>query len=248
MRSGSAGRVLSAGGYNANWLGTPPTGGGGIAITAPTAYWTLAQTSGSLLDACASPFNLTPTSLTQGASGRITNAIQSTGTTSHASGTTTTKMNPGSGTWSLAGWFYPVGDNVFFMQYGDGSNGDGFYLYYNSISTGTELNIYEGGKTRSIPRTLLALSLNTWHYVVAWWDGTNANIQVDNGTIFSAASTAVVASTQWTFLSAGSFLGSLSGTRLCEWGWWKGYVLTTADKTYLYNSGSGHTFNGTIWT
>lgn len=80
----------------------------------------------------------------------------------------------------------------------------------------------------------------TWYFVSIWWDGANINIQVDNGTIFSAAWTNALATTA-TPLRAGSSnqAGRFLDGVLDEVGLFKGGFLDSTERTFLYNGGAG---------
>lgn len=90
-----------------------------------------------------------------------------------------------------------------------------------------------------------APSVGVWYFVVAWHDpdANTVNIQVNNGTANSASwSSGVFSSTSP--LQA----GCIGSTQIQFWdgsideiGFWK-RILTTAEKTELYNSGSGVSF------
>lgn len=87
-----------------------------------------------------------------------------------------------------------------------------------------------------------APSTGTWYHVVAWHDaaGNTINIQVNNGTANSAATTMSPSDT-----AVATTLGGRTGIatrywdgRLDEVGYWK-RVLTAAERTALYNGGAG---------
>lgn len=86
----------------------------------------------------------------------------------------------------------------------------------------------------------------TWYFIVAWHDATANKIylQVNNGTIYEAAHTTGVFDGNSSF-----YLGSLDNAvttyrmdgLIDEVGFWK-KVLTEAERTALYNGGSGATY------
>lgn len=87
------------------------------------------------------------------------------------------------------------------------------------------------------------IALNTWYFVVCWYDGTAVYGQVNNGSIDSAAYTAgsYHAATEASMLCIGGYNDSntfdLKGS-MDRTGMWS-RVLTTAEKTFLYNGGLG---------
>lgn len=90
-----------------------------------------------------------------------------------------------------------------------------------------------------------SLSLNTWHLVIFWHNpvANTLNFQTDNGTVVSSAFS------DGTFSSAGQIqLGSTTDLAdaeldglLDEVGFWT-RVLTSAERSALYNSGAGLTY------
>jgi len=89
-----------------------------------------------------------------------------------------------------------------------------------------------------------ALSTGTWYFIVMWHDSVanTMNIQINNGAIDSSAYSAGVFDGTSQFrlgkdeVSAGDFMNG----RIDEVGFWK-RILTTQEKTDLYNGGAGNT-------
>lgn len=105
----------------------------------------------------------------------------------------------------------------------------------------------DGTAVTSVRATTLGTpSLATWYFVVAWHDATanTINIQVNNGAIDSAAHATGV------FNGTADFeIGSLNGLAafsmdglIDEVGFWK-RTLTTVEKTWLYNEGTGRSYS-----
>jgi len=96
-------------------------------------------------------------------------------------------------------------------------------------------------------------STGTWYFIVAWHDSVNnvVGIQINNGTANTAAHTTGVAASDSTFQLSGR-----SGSTNKDDHWdglmesaslWK-RVLTTAEKTTLYNAGAGLAYPwGAVW-
>ena len=92
---------------------------------------------------------------------------------------------------------------------------------------------------------------NTWQMVVGWYDGTNYYIQVNNGTIVSGAvpdggftsntTDFRIAAPRTLQTIDPSWTGQVSRT----WVWSR--VLTTDERTQLYNSGNGRSFLEAIY-
>ena len=85
----------------------------------------------------------------------------------------------------------------------------------------------------------------TWFFLVLWFDTTanTWNMTVNNSTTSSAATGSNAPSTSTTAFTFGAHAGpgAYYDGRLDQWGFWK-RVLTSAEKTYLYNSGNGRTY------
>jgi hypothetical protein len=108
-------------------------------------------------------------------------------------------------------------NNIFIFEVGDGSS-------FGTVSTG-------------------AVPDNNWYFLIAWHNPVSdtVNLQVNNGTVFSGS---------WgngTRNSSGSFvLGRFGDANNLYWNgridqvaYWKGVLVSEADRTWLYNSGAG---------
>ena len=87
-------------------------------------------------------------------------------------------------------------------------------------------------------------ALNTWYFLVAWQDTTAGtwNISVNDGAVDSAIISAPVVDSS-TFRIGGQYPGTswwMDG-RIAYVGFWK-RTLTAAERTWLYNSGSGRDY------
>ncbi|HEY9172388.1 MAG TPA: glycoside hydrolase domain-containing protein [Verrucomicrobiae bacterium] len=90
-----------------------------------------------------------------------------------------------SGPFTVGGWFaFGAGTSTPAMGL---EKTNAFSLYY----TGTTINRYRfevNGAT--VQDQTSGTAVGQWRFVVGWFDGTNINIQVDNGTVYSATATA----------------------------------------------------------
>ena len=125
---------------------------------------------------------------------------------------------------------------------------DGEYeLKYHSGSDRFVFQVY-GGASFGSPGAVLAdnlgaPSINTWYFLVAWHDAANntLNIQVNNGTPNSAAHSAgVIDSAGTCYIGGDPFSGWTDGL-IDEVGIWK-RILTTEERTWLYNAGAGRSY------
>lgn len=91
---------------------------------------------------------------------------------------------------------------------------------------------------------------NNWQLAACWYDGTNYYIQINNGTIVSAALAGGFTSNTTDFrIGAPRTLQSIdpswNGQAGRMWQWSR--VLTTDERTLLYNSGNGRSFLEAIY-
>jgi hypothetical protein len=112
------------------------------------------------------------------------------------------------------------------------SKTNGWFIDHIS-GTGICLVFYGVGQTGN-----QILSTGVWYCIFAWYDGANQNISVNNG----AAVTGATAPSKYAADQAGfrvnpaaNFDGIIGPTAL-----WKGRVLTSTERTYLYNAGIGY--------
>jgi hypothetical protein len=123
-----------------------------------------------------------------------------------------------------------------------GNSTDEYALYYNVASHRFKFFVVNGGSLTVVTATSAGdPTLNAWNFVYAEHNATanTISIQINNGTVDSASHTAGVLDG-----SGALTLGSLGGTnsldgRLDEVGIAR-RVLTTSERTLLYNSGAGH--------
>lgn len=121
-----------------------------------------------------------------------------------------------------------------------------YFVIYNPSADRLQFYVSPDGSGFSVVTAdaLGSPSTATWYFVVAWHDATanTINIQVNDGTVNSAAhSTGVFNGTAPFALGVGfnngAAINSLDG-RLDQVGIWK-RVLTSGERTALYNSGAG---------
>ncbi len=213
----------------------------GTLATNLVAYWKMNETSGNRSDSKGSS-TLTDTNTVTFNPGKQGNAAQFTAANnedlivSDNAATSTGNID-----FSMAAWVYAdalsinryvASKNEYILSYGGANK---FRFWINSFSN-------------SVDATSVTPATGTWYFIVAWHDsvGDTINIQVNNGTVHSAA-TGGVAPTDTTYpLNIGHYDGSnpVNGWdgRIDEFGFWK-KVLTTQERTDLYNSGNGSTYN-----
>jgi hypothetical protein len=158
---------------------------------------------------------------------------------------TSTSFQTGNIDFTLACWIYPRSV----------SGIKGILNKYESVTDQREYQLFTSGTSvqfvvssqgvigfnSNVATPTSTISLNTWYFVVAWHDATaqTINIQVDNGTTYSASH------------SGGVFVGTSPfqvGTAVTDTFLWIGRIdevalwkrlLTLSEISDLYNSGSG---------
>lgn len=115
--------------------------------------------------------------------------------------------------------------------------GDGFF--YLTVLSGTGDFLFVPGP---------AATINTWYFVVAWHDATadTINIQVNNGSVASVANANGIKTGSTVPLYLGAVKDGAGVTYphdglIDEAAFWK-RVLTADERTWLYNSGNGRTY------
>ena len=146
---------------------------------------------------------------------------------------------------NLACWFYVTAKDInmdIVSQWATGA--EGFILGY--IQTSDRLRFVVENAARNASYTVLAdglgsPSVDTWYFLTAWYDSVlqTINIQVNNGTINSVAAAAGVYTSSAQFcVGSRQDEGSVLAGMVDELSYWH-KVLSTKEKTYLYNSGNG---------
>ena len=161
-----------------------------------------------------------------------------------------TDLQTGDVAFTVAGWVYldsKTTDRMFIARDDGGSTVEFRCSYVQSLDR-FAFDIFDSSGTRigrAAANTLGSPSTATWYYVVGWHDPSvdTVYIQINNGTVDSSSYTGVItAQSLATNMGARRPDGtdSFMDGRLEEWGFWK-RLLTTQERTDLYNGGSGNT-------
>lgn len=178
-----------------------------------------------------------------------------------------TALSMGDIDFTIACWVYLDDKSGFTTFVGKMTNNTNNREYLVDYDTGNDRFRFLVSNDGIASATVLANNLGspstaTWYFIVAWHDSVNntINIQVDNGTVDSTAHTTGVFDGASDFRigalvnSLGTLTNFMDG-RIDAVGIWKA-VLTSGERTTLYNSGSGTrpsgriitSSNGTTWT
>jgi hypothetical protein len=219
-----------------------------------TAYWKLDETSGTREDSFGAN-DLTDNNTVGSTTGKVGNAAQFIKANSeYLSIADNAALSMANISFMLSCWVYAdtLTDQAAIMSKGDANNSN--TIEYRITFTGTEgtnrfrFGIGNGTANAGVlANSLGAPSTATWYFILCWHDAVadTINIQVNNGTVDSA-STAI-----GSFDSAHEFtLGRYSNLdgnywdgRIDEVGIWKNKVPTVQERSDLYNSGNGNTYD-----
>ena len=218
------------------------------------AYWKMDETSGPRGEQV-SERELTDVNTVESTTGRVSNG----GLFVRADSTSLTRtsdsaLETGDIDFTVSAWVYFNGSGGDSTVINKGRVGNREYdLFYDVAPSPTlRLELYNGNNTlvgNITAASFGAIVLNTWYNVVGWHDATNnfAGISVNLSVSTDATSGAVGASGGE--VRIGGFInesgGAISGVDgiIDEVGFWK-KVLTAQERSDLYNSGTGNTYNG----
>lgn len=214
-------------------------------VTNLIGYWRLDEASGTRVDVLGAN-DLTQAGTVNGVTGIITNAAAFTGvagqTLSHADNADLSTAGT-SFTVSLWAKLNTVTASSGTAQKFGASGEREYIINYNSSATRWEFITYtSNGSSPKIVRSdvLGAPVTNVWYHIIATLDlGTNNQlIYVNNGAGDTATSAFTTKDTTSAFQIGDSFISNVS---VDELGFWK-RVLTSTERSNLYNSGSGKTY------
>jgi hypothetical protein len=209
-------------------------------LTDLAAYWKLDETSGIRFDS-AGTNNLTDNGGVGSVAGKIGNAATSFGTATYLSNSST--VGQVSGPLTVALWVNTGSDvtgNQVIISRATTSVSVVDYIL-DIFSSSIRYILYTSSGTYVAGATI---TTNTTYFVVFWYDGTNANISLNNGTVTSTASPGTPKQELGAELTLGIRLDSgrpFNGNWIDEVGIWN-RVLTVTERSQLYNSGSGITY------
>lgn len=211
-------------------------------------YWTLDEASGTRADSH-DDNDLTDNNTVTQQTGKVADCAQFTAANSEMLEITdNADLSTGNIDFTFAGWVYLDSKGANRGIAGKSTGGDfGEYEWELRFQNSTDrflFSVQDGTSNANgvSANNLGAPSTATWYFIVVWHDAAanTINIQVNDGTVDSAA------------YSSGSWdstlpfrIGKVSTLfwdgRIDECGFWK-RVLIPAQRTYLYNAGSGRTY------
>ncbi len=210
-------------------------------LTDLQAYWKLGEASGTRSDSHGAN-HLTDSNSVGQAVGKLGNGAEFTAASSQSLfRADTAALSAGASSFTIAGWFkfVDIGTETkpLVSKWVSASLADSEYILQANTSNKLEFFVTDGSSSGFLEGTDV-LSDGVWYYIVAWHDADNdtINIQVNNGTPDSTSWGNGSLDTTSDFklgVNDTFFSGVMDSI-----GFWK-RVLTTQERTELYNSGNG---------
>jgi len=219
-------------------------GGPSSILTGLIAYYKLSDTA----DSSGNGYTLTQVGTNTFAAGKIGNALSCDGSAGKYLKSTDLVFNFGNVDFTIWGWINPgalSGFPGFITRWGDATHKQ-YSLQLDGSSKFQFTASYDGSNNPSVTATTPALSTSTWYLVVCWHDSVNhlLGIQVNNGTIYTAAMNAAgvfqAGASAELEIGARNTIGA--PTALIDEVGIENRLLTTTEKTSLYNGGAGVTW------
>ena len=217
-------------------------------ITNLVGYWSLGEASGTRSDSVGAN-HLSDNNTVTSTTGQVGNCAQFVAAnTEYLSITDNTDLSMGNIDFSIAAWVQ-LADQFALNQLVAKSTGSDFayHLFFNGGSTyRLKMEIANAvglGGYDAIEATTFGLPpQDTWFFVVGWYDSVadTLNIQVNDGTVDSKGNSTGSFDDGGTFY-LGRYDSFYFGGLLDEVGIWK-KALTSAERTWLYNSGAGRSY------
>lgn len=150
----------------------------------------------------------------------------------------------------VAGWFYLKDKDTsqgLAAQYTTSGNQRAWQLAYVLGTDQFEAIFSDDGESSVIileDTVLGSPSAGTWYFIVLWHDATanTVNMQINNGSISSESWSLGVKDSTGDF-TIGGVNGGGSDSKISRFGFWKNGLLSAAEKTWLYNSGAGRSYD-----
>jgi hypothetical protein len=216
-------------------------------LTGIKAYWKLEEASGNRVDSTGRGNDATPTNTPGNTTGKVGNALNLVRTSSqYVSKLASADVNFGTSTdWSVVFWVKfaskPAG-STFLWSRSDAGEVSTWGCYYSSAADRLRANGTGPAEVSAQADNFGAISTGTWMFVVIGFTSSSQtlSIQVNNGVANSATPPSAITVTTGD-LFIGGYLGGEFDGDIDEFGIWH-RLLTAAEITELYNSGTGITY------
>lgn len=211
-------------------------------------YWNMDETSGNRSDSSGNGTTLTDTNTVTSTLGKFRNSgLFSAASSEYLTASDNSAVSTGDIDFTLSAWVYlnagagAANRTIIDKEQQSLSTGE-YRLRYTASGTTFTFDIFDSGANNvgTVSATSTAVATQTWYFVTAWHDANanTVNIQVNNGTIHSSATTGAPTDTgarfgigaeQWSF--SGFWDGSIDDARMYK------RVLSATNRSQLYNWG-----------
>jgi len=221
------------------------------------AYWKMDETSGARVDVQGTHDLAEVNGPISSVSGLIGNAAQLPVPEDGTVGFQTPDdpdLNLGDSNFTIAGWAYIEQDTgnlqAFFTKGRITQFKRQYFVFYDGGSDRFQFQVSSNGIALTSLTSSIAVSLNTFVFVVCWHDSVNDEIviQINNTTPETLSHSGGIATTDEVVRVGREFSSAFGWPgRIDEVGFW-GRILTTQERTDLYNGGAGLTFTPPVTT
>ena len=212
------------------------------------AYWKLDEASGTRADSSGNSNNLSATGTVSTVIGKVGNAIQSSITPTYLSGPSSTSLSFGDSDFEIAGWFKMPSNVDFTIPIFNKNDASGVLpgFEYGIIVSYDLGNIFwwiVGDSSSNTTLEIAMPSAGAWHFIDVYHDSVNnkLGVAIDGGAFTLTDHTLGSYSSTNPFVLGYERSGRVSDMIADELGIW-GRLLTAAERTSLYNGGSGTTY------
>lgn len=221
----------------------------GTMTTSLTSYWPLNETGGNRSDSFASE-TLTDRNTVLSGTGKVSNAGDfESGSSEFLERTDDATLSTGDIDFTVGAWVNlesTGADRVIVSKSAALASAGEYELFFNNSTTRFNFNLLNSsGSTVCTVADTTVVSTSTWYYVVGWHDATanNCYIQVNNNTASSAPESGTVSDTAANFRIGARYTTEqlFFDGLIDEVGFWK-KVLSSTERTDLYNSGNANTY------
>lgn len=217
-------------------------------LTSLVSYWKLDEASGTRYDSHGTN-DLTDNGSVSSTTGKLNSAGSWDGGSRYLSHSDNSDLSTGDIDFTFTAWvkFTDIGQRRFIIGKDDSTSGNREYtLFYHNATDRIRFDVFTATDSDHfvLADSLGSPSTGTWYFIVAWYDSTanTLNIQINNGTVDTTSGVSSLQSSGAAEFRLGA--RSYSGIEdyhdglIDEVGFWK-RVLTSDERTRLYNSGAG---------
>lgn len=122
---------------------------------------------------------------------------------------------------------------------GLGTNNDQYMIYYANVPRFI-IRAFDNTAV-NLASSVGWIASGAWHFCIAWWDGVNASIQIDNGVVDTLPWVKATKNDPVDFRIGRYGAVTYSDSNIDEVGFWK-RVLTAPERAQLWNGGAGTTY------